>query len=174
MNNPLHWFQGPLEEHLKESYSIRLDAAGTAAILLLILAVLLAVLGAVFLGLCVYNDALSRQNPNAGMWGVLCGFFGAIVALIYLIIVTTSKNQPPRCVRCGSFLPPPVPGGPAGPVCPVCGLPAAVLPAEQMRLYAGRRRRYLILWIVMLAAAFILIAGSTGLLVFLLLQSCAG
>ena len=89
-------------------------------------------MGAVFLGLCVYNDALSRQNPNAGMWGVLCGFFGAIVALIYLIIVTTSKNQPPRCVRCGSFLPPPVPGGPAGPVCPVCGLPAAVLPAEQM------------------------------------------
>ena len=130
-------------------------------ILLLLLGALLAILGAVFLGLCVYNDALSRQNPNAGMWGVLCGFFGAIVALIYLIIVTTSKNQPPRCVRCGSFLPPPVPGGPAGPVCPVCGLPAAVLPAEQMRLYAGRRRRYLILWIVMLAAAFILIVGST-------------
>ena len=143
-------------------------------ILLLLLGALLAILGAVFLGLCVYNDALSRQNPNAGMWGVLCGFFGAIVALIYLIIVTTSKNQPPRCVRCGSFLPPPVPGGPAGPVCPVCGLPAAVLPAEQMRLYAGRRRRYLILWIVMLAAGVILIAGSAVLLAFLLLQSCAG
>ena len=130
-------------------------------ILLLLLGALLAILGAVFLGLCVYNDALSRQNPNAGMWGLLCGFFGGIAALIYLVIVTTSKNQPPRCVRCGSFLPPPVPGGPAGPVCPVCGLPAAVLPAEQMRLYAGRRRRYLILWIVMLAAAFILIVGST-------------
>ena len=118
-------------------------------ILLLLLGALLAILGAVFLGLCVYNDALSRQNPNAGMWGVLCGFFGAIVALIYLIIVTTSKNQPPRCVRCGSFLPPPVPGGPAGPVCPVCGLPAAVLPAEQMRLYVGST-----VWLLLAAIPF--------------------
>ncbi len=111
---------------------------------------LLAVLAAVFLGLCVYNDAKCRRNPNAGVWGVFSGLF-SIVALVYLIVALTSKNQPERCLRCGNFLPPSYPGSPSPAVCPVCGQPAPFLPPEQAALYARRRRRYLILWIVMLA-----------------------
>lgn len=123
---------------------------------LLLIAIATAVAGAVFLGLCVYNDARSRRNPNAVIWGVLSGFF-EIAALIYLIITMSSKNQPPRCERCGSFLYPGYPGYSGAPVCPVCGQPVTFLPPEQAQLYARRRKRYLILWIVSMAACVVMI-----------------
>ena len=52
---------------------IAVNVIGFVLAMLLIWAI--AVAGAVFLGLCVYNDARYRQNPNAGLWGVLSGFF---------------------------------------------------------------------------------------------------
>ena len=107
------------------------------------------ILGSVFLGLCVYNDARMRRNENAAMWGVLSGVFN-IAALIYLILAMTSKNQPARCLRCGTFL---YPGTPA---CPVCGQPAPVLPLEEAEAYRKRRTRYLVLWIVMMVLGVLL------------------
>lgn len=46
---------------------IAVNVIGFALATFLICAIVVA--GAVFLGLCVYNDARYRQNPNAGLWG---------------------------------------------------------------------------------------------------------
>lgn len=106
------------------------------------------ILGSVFLGLCVYNDARMRRNENAAMWGVLSGVFN-IAALIYLILAMTSKNQPAAaCVR---HLP--LSGTPAS---PFAGQPAPVLPLEEAEAYRKRRTRYLVLWIVMMVLGVLL------------------
>ncbi len=160
-----HW-----EDYGDPSVGQSVTVAGVF-LLFILLVLLLSVLAAVFLGLCVYNDAQYRRNPNAGVWGVFSGLF-SIVALVYLIVALTSKNQPERCLRCGNFLPPSYPGSPSPAVCPVCGQPAPFLPPEQAALYARRRRRYLILWIVMLAACFVL-ALVMAALVILSLSSLA-
>ena len=47
-------------------------------VVLIILCVLAAVAGQIFLALAVYQNAKSRGNANPGMWGVLTGFFGWI------------------------------------------------------------------------------------------------
>lgn len=153
---------------------IAVNVIGFVLATFLICAIVVA--GAVFLGLCVYNDARYRQNPNAGLWGVLSGFF-SIAALIYLIVTLTTKDQPRRCVRCGNFLPSSYPGYPGypgyngyngvpgynvpgGEFCPFCGQPAPFLHPAEAELYARRRKRYLILWIGSMILAVVLAVAS--------------
>ena len=46
----------------------------------------LMITGKVFLALAVYQDARSRYNNNALMWGLLVGFFDLIPAIVYLCL----------------------------------------------------------------------------------------
>lgn len=106
--------------------------------------------GGVFLGLCIYNDARLRRDPNPKMWAVLSGFL-PVVGLIYVIVRNITHYQVPAfCIRCGTSLA----GGYL--VCPRCGMPAEApssWPAEQEARLRKRRRLYLILFIVLYAIA---------------------
>lgn len=54
----------------------------------------------VLLGLAAYNDARSKSNPDAVMWGLLVGFLGLIPGIIYLCIRNTVRNYT-ICPNCG-------------------------------------------------------------------------
>ena len=70
-------------------------------IALYILVFLAAVAGSVLFGCAVYNDAKSKWNDNATMWGVLVGILGLIPGIIYLCV----RNEPLKriyvCHNCG-------------------------------------------------------------------------
>lgn len=70
-------------------------------IALYILVFLTAIAGSVLFGCAVYNDAKSKWNDNATMWGVLVGLLGLIPGIIYLCI----RNEPLKriyvCYNCG-------------------------------------------------------------------------
>ena len=74
-------------------------------VVLIILCVLAAVAGQIFLALAVYQNAKSRGNANPGMWGVLTGFFGWIPAVIYLATRDSARNRPIVCSGCGTYFP---------------------------------------------------------------------
>ena len=116
----------------------------------LLLIMLFALAGSLFLALCVYNDARIRGNDNAVMWAVLSGFFN-IVALVYIIVAVSSKPKAVFCPRCHNMIPP----GYAG--CPVCGLPLPdrTLPPE---LLEGCKRRRMVFLILFIAAYVITLA----------------
>ncbi len=100
---------------------------------------------AIFLGLCVYNDARYRGDGNAALWGVLSGFF-PIAALIYIIVKLCTKKRSVPCLRCGYPL---LPGYFS---CPSCGQPVFVdgapLTPERLEKWKGRRTLFLVLFIV--------------------------
>jgi len=58
-----------------------------------------------FMGLAIYHDAKSRRNDNAGMWGVLTGFFYWIPVIIYFCVRNQNKTKLIPCASCGFFLP---------------------------------------------------------------------
>jgi len=58
-----------------------------------------------FMGLAIYHDAKSRRNDNAGMWGVLTGFFSWIPVIIYFCVRNQNKTKLIPCASCGFFLP---------------------------------------------------------------------
>lgn len=76
-----------------------------AAIVLLAFFIIAGFLSQVFMGLAIYNDAKARRNDNAGMWGVLTGFFSWIPAIIYFCIRNQNKTKLIPCASCGFFLP---------------------------------------------------------------------
>ena len=102
------------------------------------------------LAFCVYNDALYRRVDNPVMWAVLSGFFN-IVALIYIIIQVSKKQQPMRCMQCGDFL------APGSQHCQRCGRSLMVLSSEEMAGYNKRRRLFLWLWIASQVVSFIFV-----------------
>ena len=81
--------RNPIEYHLQETGFFRIDWLAT---LWLLPALLLVLAAMAFLGLCVYNDARSRRNPNAALWGVLSGFF-AVAAIPYAVSVFSSRTR---------------------------------------------------------------------------------
>ena len=72
-------------------------------VVLIILCVLAAVAGQIFLALAVYQNAKSRGNANPGMWGVLTGFFGWIPAVIYLATRDYRRVSPKEMHRKQAF-----------------------------------------------------------------------
>lgn len=81
--------RNPIEYHLQETGFFRIDWLAT---LWLLPALLLVLAAMAFLGLCVYNDARSRRNPNAALWGVLSGFL-AVAAIPYAVSVFSSRTR---------------------------------------------------------------------------------
>lgn len=119
-----------------------------------ILLMLISAASAVFLGLCIYNDARTRCDGNAVMWGVLSGFFW-IAALVYLCMRSSAKSV--ACPRCRQVYPVDCPA------CPACGLPSPgarlIGTPEQRERWKKRRKRYLILYIAMVLAVVLIIAA---------------
>lgn len=131
------------------------------ALLCMLLMMLCMVLLQVFLGLFVYHDAKSKYNPNAVVYGVLCGLFGLIPLIIYLVIRSqnTGAVECPQC-RTQVFR--------YQPQCPVCGFPIATLqyrPAPQTERYRSRSRIFLILTIVSLALMVLFFIGIFALMI---------
>lgn len=48
-----------------------------------------------------YNDAKSKLNQNAMMWGLLIGFIGLIPGIIYLCVRNNSESKFILCRKCG-------------------------------------------------------------------------
>lgn len=70
----------------------------------------------ILLGLAAYNDARSKSNSDAAMWGLLIGFLGLIPGIIYLCIRNSARGYT-VCTNCGF-------GHPATESnCPKCGAP---------------------------------------------------
>lgn len=69
------------------------------------------------LGFATFNDARSKSNPDAVMWGVLTGVFGLIPGIIYLCLRSSNSNYV-ICQKCGCrhFF--------ADANCPQCGTPS--------------------------------------------------
>lgn len=55
----------------------------------------------IFFGMAVYQDAKSRHIENAAVWGVMCGFFAWIPAVVYLYRIRDEKRT--RCTVCGKW-----------------------------------------------------------------------
>jgi ribosomal protein L37E len=55
----------------------------------------------VLFAMAAYNDALSKMNQNALMWGLLIGFVGLIPGIIYLCVRNNSASKFILCRRCG-------------------------------------------------------------------------
>ena len=61
---------------------------------------LLYIAARVLLGFATFNDARSKSNPDAVMWGVLTGVFGLIPGIIYLCLRSSNRNYV-ICQNCG-------------------------------------------------------------------------
>ncbi|MDD2361731.1 MAG: zinc ribbon domain-containing protein [Oscillospiraceae bacterium] len=112
---------------------------------------LMAMGSSLFLGFCIYYDALYRRVENAALWAVLSGLFH-ILALVYLIVYVTKSPQPMRCMQCGDFL------VPTSRFCQRCGRPLNEPSSEQLGMYNSRRRLFFWLWIASIALVIILAA----------------
>lgn len=55
----------------------------------------------ILFAIAAYNDACSKMNPNAVMWGILIGVFGLIPGVIYLCIRNNTARGPVNCPKCG-------------------------------------------------------------------------
>ena len=109
------------------------------------------VLSSVFLGLCVYNDALSNSRDDAVMWGLLCGFLGVIPSIIYLVIRKNNTAVTP-CPGCG------YPSVSQMFNCPNCGVQKPIWPPvnEFTESKSRKSKNFLIATIVMWAVSFII------------------
>jgi ribosomal protein L37E len=56
----------------------------------------------ILFGVAAYNDARSKLNQNALMWGLLIGFLGLIPGIIYLCVRNNPTNEFVHCMRCGA------------------------------------------------------------------------
>ena len=109
------------------------------------------ILASVFLGLCVYNDALSNSRTDGVMWGLLCGFLGFIPAIIYLVIRKNNSAMTP-CPGCG------YPSVSQMCNCPNCGAQKPLWPP--VNAYTEEKKKksknFLITTIVMWAASIVI------------------
>jgi hypothetical protein len=64
-----------------------------------------------------YNDAKSKNNKDATMWGLLVGFLGLIPGIIYLCVRNNSRGTWIVCPNCHT------PFDGRLPVCPTCAAP---------------------------------------------------
>ena len=114
---------------------------------------LLALGANVLMGLATYNDAKSRMNDSAAMWGVLVGLFFWIPGIIYLCTRNNAMNRMIMCRNCGWGLP--MSYG----RCPRCGAPnpySQYLYSPQARQYRDRAKVMLIIAIVLYVAVVVL------------------
>jgi hypothetical protein len=90
--------------------------AGRAAFVISALLVLFILWIAVriLFALAAYHDALSKENRDAVMWGLLIGFLGLIPSIIYLCVRNSVSTQV-RCRNCGALY------GSWYQFCPACG-----------------------------------------------------
>ena len=110
----------------------------------------LGILSSVFLGLCVYNDALSKSRNDGVMWALLCGFLGLIPSIIYLFV----RKDPPTslpCYNCG------YPSHPQIYCCPNCNAQKPLWPPvnEFTESKKKKAKNFLIATIVMWAASVV-------------------
>jgi hypothetical protein len=131
--------------------------------LVIVLMALIGLAVRVLFALAAYNDARSKNNPNAVMWGLLIGFLGFIPGIIYLCVRNSGRGFI-VCPRCGisyqgSYL-----------NCPKCG---ESNPANSQyvnpfsSLQAHRAKVYLTVALVLIGVGILLsVAGFMALLTF--------
>ncbi len=129
-------------------YGMGLGIAGAIWIGIVFVA-LIGMASSLFLGFCIYYDALYRRVENAVMWAVLSGLFN-ILALVYLIVYVTKSPQPLRCFQCGDFL------LPNSRFCQRCGRPINSPSLEQLEVYSKKRKLFFWIWISSLALVVVL------------------
>ncbi len=107
----------------------------------------------VLLGVAAYNDARSKSNQDAVMWGLLIGFLGLIPGIIYLCI-RNKAHVYTVCTNCGF-------GHPVTDAnCPKCGAPNQLAAQYANPFAAAQAHRAKILFIIaMILLAFILIVA---------------
>lgn len=114
----------------------------------------------ILFGLAAYNDAMSKNNQEAVMWGLLIGFLGLIPGIIYLCI-RNSQQRSVCCPKCGYW------HRPFDPVCPRCGQPTQ--PMQQpmnpyMQVYASKAKKQLIAALICLGSVIVIaIVGGIAL-----------
>lgn len=127
--------------------------------ILILFAVLLLILAHVFLGLAVYHDAKSWNSESAVMWGLLCGLFGLVPAIIYLVIRGDAKGTI-KCPQCHSKVPYGLPN------CPFCQLPVSMM--KMVSPEESQRRAKLAKTFLILACIFIVVGMVLYFCVFLI------
>lgn len=130
-----------------------LFGAGIIVLVAIVLVAICGILGNIFLGLSIYNDAKARGNDNPGMWGVLAGIFTWIPAIIYLCVRNNAKNRLIACATCGFFMTAATPG------CPNCGQknPHAVcFDVPEMSIYRKKAKKFLIAFICLYGVSILL------------------
>ncbi len=122
----------------------------------------LGIAAALLLAFCVYYDARSRRDRLAPMWAVLCGLFGSLVALVYVIVRSVSKPKPTLCVRCGRWVPP------GYLFCSACGQPlldnGRPVDPQELQKHSRRSRTLLIIWICVYV---VLLVASIALMMYM-------
>lgn len=131
----------------------------------------LMITGKVFLALAVYQDARSRYNNNALMWGLLVGFFDLIPAIVYLCLRKNLGSGPILCPSCALYY------APFSGACPRCGAPN---PAVHMNAYtdlmAAHKKAKNYLTVAIVAWGLVIVATIVLMLitVFAAIGSAAG
>ena len=134
-------------------------------IALYILVFLAAVAGSVLVGCAVYNDAKSKWNDNATMWGVLVGILGLIPGIIYLCV----RNEPLKriyvCHNCGW-------GNPlSARQCGHCGA-GLYYPTEET-LQRQKKAKTLLIWGIVMWVVMILAFISIFIVMFTMIPAIA-
>ena len=134
-------------------------------IALYILVFLAAVAGSVLFGCAVYNDAKSKWNDNATMWGVLVGILGLIPGIIYLCV----RNEPLKriyvCHNCGW-------GNPlSAQQCGHCGA-GLYYPTEET-LQRQKKAKTLLIWGIVMWVVMILAFISIFIVMFTMIPAIA-
>jgi hypothetical protein len=114
------------------------------------LIVVMEIAAGLMLAFCVYYDARAEQNPRALMWALLCGFLGAIPAIVYLAMRGRVGGRMIVCKTCGRW----VPEGAS--FCALCGQPLRPVDLAVIQTYRRRAKGFLIAWICVYAVVFLL------------------
>lgn len=69
---------------------------------LYLLVIVASIAAHVLFAVAAYNDARSKMNQNALMWGLLIGFLGAIPGIIYLCVRNNPLREFVTCMKCGA------------------------------------------------------------------------
>lgn len=107
----------------------------------------------VLFAVAAYNDAKSKDSPDAVMWGLLIGFLGLIPGIIYLCIRNTQQRKV-CCPKCGMW------HGALDAVCPRCGEPnnGAKMPGNPYLLVYAERAKKLLIAAVICLGVFLVFA----------------
>jgi heme/copper-type cytochrome/quinol oxidase subunit 2 len=113
----------------------------------------------VLFAVAAYNDACSRDNSDAVMWGLLIGFLGVIPGIIYLCVRNSGRSFA-TCQNCGC-------SHYAGDHnCPRCGAPNQTQQFVNPLAAQQAHRAKVLMWIALVLLAISLVVTIVGIMIF--------